>query len=164
MPMFDRRRTRQLLIFLGNVVSGVVALVAIFFGVVYTVDSGPAGPLLVIVGVPAVGILGWRIGLDLRVRDQAKVKQVAWQAFRVLIAWEAAALVVTGIFIYVAFSAMAPVPHNTGEVLDLLLISAVVALALWFTWMKSRRMVDLLWPLPGTAQQGSESPYLQMKL
>src|SRR5712692_6428643 len=113
MTMLDRRRTRQLLIFLGNVVSGVVALVAIFFGVVYTVDSGPAGPLLVIVGVPAVGILGWRIGLDLRVRDQAKVKQVAWQAFRVLIAWEAAALVVTGIFIYVAFSAMAPVPHST---------------------------------------------------
>jgi hypothetical protein len=49
-------------------------------------------------------------------------------------------------------------------VLDLILISAAVALALWFTWVRSRRMLDLLSPLPGMPEPGSESPYVKLNL
>jgi hypothetical protein len=91
---------------------------------------------------------------------------VAWQAFRVFIAWEAAALVAAGAFVYIAFSAMAPVPHfhKTSTLIDLTVISAIAGLVLWFTWVRSRRMLDLLWPLPGMPQPASESPYVQLKL
>ncbi len=165
-PMLDRRMKRLILLFLGNVASGVVTVGVIFFGVVWTADNGPLGPLLVIVGVPAVGIQGWRIGLKRRKRDPAEAKQVARQAFWVLIAWEAVALVVVGIFVYVAFSAMAPVPHfdHWKTVVQNIAISAAVVLVLRFTWVRSRRMLDLLWPLPGMSQRGSEEPYLQLKL
>jgi hypothetical protein len=164
--MVDPRRKRLIFLFLGNVASGVVALVVIFFGIVSTGESGPLGPLFVILAVPAVGTQGWRIGLERWERDQAKVKQAAWQACWVLIAWEVAALVATGIFVYVALSAMAPVPHfdHWKSVLDLILISAAVALALWFTWVRSRRMLDLLSPLPGMPEPGSESPYVKLNL
>jgi hypothetical protein len=164
--MVDPRRKRLIFLLLGNMASGVVALVVIFFGIVSTGESGPIGPLFGILAVPAVGTQGWRIGLERWERDQAKVKQAAWQACWVLIAWEVAALVATGIFIYVALSAMAPVPHfdHWKSVLDLILISAAVALALWFTWVRSRRMLDLLSPLPGMPEPGSESPYVKLNL
>jgi 4-hydroxybenzoate polyprenyltransferase len=164
--MLDRRRKRLIFLFLGNVASGVVAVVVIFFGVVWTGESGPLGPLLIIVAVPAAGTSIWRADLEHRGRERDLAKRVAWQAFRVLIAWEAAALVIVGIFLFFALSAMAPIPHShdTAGVVALILIPAVVVLALWFTWTRSRRMLDLLWPLPGMPQRGSESPHLQLKL
>jgi type IV secretory pathway VirB2 component (pilin) len=50
--MLDRRRKRLIFLFLGNVASRVVIVVVIFFGIVLTADSGPLGPLFVIVAVP----------------------------------------------------------------------------------------------------------------
>jgi hypothetical protein len=165
-PMLDLRRKRLIFLFLGNVASGVVTIVVVFFGAVLTADSGPLPPLLVIVGVPALATTIWRSDLQLRGREPDLAKRVTWQAFWVLIAWEAIAIVLTGTFIYIAYSAMAPVPHfhKSSTLIDLIVVCAVAVPLLWFTWVRSRRMLDLLWPLPGTPQPGSESPYQQMKL
>jgi hypothetical protein len=68
--MPDRRRTRQLLLFLGNVASGVVTVVVIFFGVVWAEDIRSFVPLLLIlVAVPALATRGWRTELERRGRE-----------------------------------------------------------------------------------------------
>jgi 4-hydroxybenzoate polyprenyltransferase len=164
--MLDPRKKRQHLLFLVNAASGVVTVVVIFFGVVFTGEHEPFLSLLILVAVPAAGISIWRADLEHRGRERDLAKRVAWQAFRALIAWEAVALVVTGFFVFFATSAMAPVPHShdTAGMAFVIVTPAVVLLALWFTWVRSRRMLDLLWPLPGTAQSGSEPPYWQLKL
>jgi hypothetical protein len=163
--MLDRRRKRLIFPFLGNVASGVVTVVVIFFGVVWTGESGPLGPVLIFVAVPALGISGWRFGLERSGRERDQAKRVAWQAFWVLIVWEAVALVLVGIFLFFAISAMAPVPHShdTAGVVVLIVIPAVVVLALWFTWARSRLMLDLLWPTPESVLRSFEGPYLQLK-
>ena len=166
-PVPDRRRTRQFLLFLANVASGVVAAVATFFSVAWTVDGGALVLLLVPIAFPAVGRLAWRSSLEARDRPRDQAAQVAGQAFRILIAWEAAmGLVPLGFFVFFAFSAMAPVPHthDTAAVVAGIVILATAVLVIWFTWTRSRRMLDLLWPLPGVPQAGSESPYTQLKL
>jgi hypothetical protein len=65
-----------------------------------------------------------------------------------------------------AFSAMAPVPHshNTAGAIALIVIPTLAVLVIWFTWVMSRRMLDVLWPLPGMPQRDSESTDLHMKL
>jgi hypothetical protein len=87
---------------------------------------------------------------------------VAWQVFWVLIAWEAVPIVSVGTVIVVAY--VGNVSTRSVDSIIILTFSTLAALALWFTWVKSRRMVDLLWPLPGMPQRGSESPYSQLKL
>jgi hypothetical protein len=160
--MLDRRRTRQRLLFLGNVLSGVVTVFVAFFCVAWADEIRSFVPLLILVAVPALGTRGWRSGLERRSRERGLVKRVAWQAFWVLIAWEAVGVVLVGTLLYFAYSAMAPVPHfdNTSVPIALIVISALVVLVVWFTWVKSRRMLDLLWPVPGMPERGSESPYL----
>jgi hypothetical protein len=165
--MPDRRRTRQLLLFLGNVASGVVTVVVIFFGVVWAEDIRSFVPLLLIlVAVPALATRGWRTELERRDRERDQATLVAWQAFRVLIAWEAIGIVLAETLMYFAYSAMAPVPHfhKTSTPIDLMVISAVVGLPLWFTWVRSRRILDLLWPTAEGARRSSQVPYLQLKL
>ena len=166
MPMPDLRRNRLISLFLVNVASGVATVVVIFFGFLLSEKMGPLPPLVILVAVPAAAIGIWRSDFEQRGRERDLAKRVAWQAFRVLIAWEAVAIVLTGTFIFIAYSAMAPVPHShvSAGVLFLIVISAVAASLLWFTWVRSRHMLDLLWPLPGMPQPGSESPYLQLKL
>ena len=56
MPMFDRRRTRQLLLFLGNVVSGVVTPVVTFAVVAWSDDMDPLAVALTFVVAPTLGI------------------------------------------------------------------------------------------------------------
>ena len=58
MPMFDRRRTRQLLLFLGNVVSGVVTPVVTFAVVAWSDDMDPLAVALTFVVAPTLGICG----------------------------------------------------------------------------------------------------------
>jgi len=160
--MLDRRRTRQLLLFLGNVVSGVVTPVAAFAVIASGYDEGPPTAGLLFVVAPFLGICGWLFALERRGRESDQAKRVAWQAFWVLIAWEAAPIVFLGTVLALAY-----VGNVSSRSLGSIIIptfSAVAALALWFTWMKSRRMADLLWPQPGMPQGGSESPYAQLKL
>jgi hypothetical protein len=158
MPMFDPRRTRQFLIFLGNAASGVVAVVVTFFGVILTDKAGPLAPVLALVMVPALATSIWRSDLKLRGREPDLTKRVGWQVFWVLIAWDAVGIALAGFFVFFALSAMAPVPHShdTAGVLALIVISVAFVLALWFTRVRSRRMVDLLWPLPGMPERGAE--------
>jgi hypothetical protein len=113
-----------------------------------------------------LGARGWRSELERRGREHDQAKQVASQAFGVLIAWEASGITLAGVFIYIALSAMAPVPHfdNASTAIALIAISAIAVWVLWFTWVRSRRMLDLLWPLPDMPPSGSESPDLQLKL
>ena len=164
--MLDPRKKRQLLLFFGNAASGLVAVVVTSFGVVLTQEGGPLAPLIALVIVPALATTIWRSDLVMRGRDRDLAKRVAWQVLWVIIAWDAVAIALAGFFIFFAFSAMAPVPHShdTAGVLALIVVSAAFALAAWFTWVRSRRILDLLWPLPGMPQRDSESPYLQMKL
>jgi hypothetical protein len=164
--MLDHRRARQRLLFLGNVASGVATVLVTCFGVGWADKIRSFVPLLLLVAVPALGTRGWRSELKRRGREPDQAELVAWQALWVLIAWEAVGIVLVETLMYFAYSAMAPVPHfdNTSVPIALTAISAMVVLALWFTWVRSRRMLDLLWPLPGMAERGSESPYLQLKL
>jgi len=83
---------------------------------------------------------------------------VAWQKFWILIAWEAVGLVLVGTLMYFAYSTMAPVAHfhKASTLIDLSVISAIAVSVLCFTWIRSRRMLDHLWPLPGTPEHGSE--------
>jgi hypothetical protein len=165
-PMLDPRRKRQLLLFFGNAASGVVAVVVTFIGAVLTDQAGPLAPLIALVIVPALATTIWRSDLKLRGREPDLAKRVGWQVLWVLIAWDAVGIAIAGFFIFFALSAMAPVPHShdTAGMAFLIVTPAVVLLALWFTWVRSRRMLDLLWPLPGTAQPGSEPPHWQLKL
>jgi hypothetical protein len=162
MPMFDRRRTRQLLIFLGNVVSGVVTPVVSYAVIASGDDNGPPAAALLFVVGPLLGICGWRFGLERRGRESDLAKRVAWQAGRALIAWEAMPIVSVGTVVVLAYVGNVGI-RSVGSII-ILTFSALAALALWFTWVKSRRMVDLLWPLPGMPQCGSESPYAQLRL
>ncbi len=161
--MLDRRKIRHLLLFLGNVASGVLTVVVIFFVAVWAEDIRSFVPLLLLVAVPALGTRGWRSELERRGRERYQASQVARQAFWILIAWEAVGLVLVGTLMHFAYSAMAPVPHihKTSTPIDLSVISAIAVSVLWFTWVRSRRMLDLLWPLPGMPQRGSESLYLK---
>ena len=164
MPMFDRRRTRQFLIFLGNVVSGAATPVAAFAVIASQDDRGPLGAALIYVVAPVLSICGWRFALERRGRESDQANRVAWQAFWVLIAWEAVPIVLVGtIILLVLADIVGRSPGGGADVIPMGL-SVLAALALWFTWVKSRRMVDLLWPLPGMPQCGSESPYAQLKL
>jgi hypothetical protein len=162
MPMLDRRRTRQLLIFLGNVVSGVVTIVAAFAVIASGYDEGPPAAGLIFVVAPFLGICGWLFALERRGRESDQAKRVAWQVFWVLIAWEAMPIVFVGTVLVLAYVGNVS-SRSVGSII-IPTFSALAALALWFTWVKSRRMVDLLWPLPGMPQRGSESPYAQLKL
>ena len=143
-----------------------MAVVVTFIGAVLTDQAGPLAPLIALVIVPALATTIWRSDLKLRGREPDLVKRVGWQVFWVLIAWDAVGIAVAGFFIFFALSAMAPVPHShdTAGMAFLIVIPAAFALALWFTWVRSRRILDLLWPLPGTPQRGSESPYAQLNL
>jgi hypothetical protein len=163
--MLDRRRTRQLLLFLGNVVSGVVTPVVAFAFIASQDDRGPLAAGLLYVVAPALTTCGWRFALERRGRERDQAKRVAWQAFWVLIAWEAVPIVFVGTVIVLALAANVSGRDDwSSTVILILAFSAPAGLALWFTWVKSRRMVDLLWPLPGVPQRGSESPYTQLKL
>jgi hypothetical protein len=166
MPMLDRRRTRQVFLFLGNMAFGILTGVVTFFGLVWIWDSGSFAALFLLIAVPALGLRGWRAGVERRGREREQAARVAWQAFWVLIAWEAVAVVLSAFFFFIAFSAMAPVPHshNTAGVIALIVILTLAVLVMWFTWVMSRRMLDLLWPLPGMPQRDSESTYLPIKL
>jgi hypothetical protein len=168
MPMFDRRRTRQLLLFLGNVVSGVVTPVVTFAVVAWSDDMDPLAVALTFVVAPTLGICGWRFVLERRGRERDQAKRVAWQAFWVLIAWEAVPIVFVGTVIFLALTDIVTARDRPGDwsstIITILVFSALAVLALWFTWTRSRRMVDLLWPLPGMPQRGSESPYTRLKL
>jgi hypothetical protein len=162
--MFDRRRTRQLLIFFGNVVSGVVIPVGAF--AVIAGSDGEASPAaaLIFVVAPALGICGWRFALERRGRERDLAKRVAWQAFWVLIVWEAVPIVFVGTVLALIVTDIAGGRSDWSSTMLILTFSVPAGPALWFTWVKSRRMVDLLWPLPGMPERGSESPYLQLKL
>jgi hypothetical protein len=161
--MLDRRRTRQLLIFFGNVVSGVVTPVVAFAVIASQDDRGPLAAGLLFVVAPALTTCGWRFELVRRGRERDQAKRVAWQAFWALIAWEAVPIVFVGTVIVLALADI--VTGRSGDsIIFILTFSALAGLALWFTWMKSRRMADLLWPQPGMPQRGSESPYAQLKL
>jgi hypothetical protein len=163
MPMLDRRKTRQLLLFLGNVVSGVVTPVAAFAVIASGYDGGPPAAGLMLVVAPFLGICGWLFALERRGRERDQAKRVAWQVFWVLIAWEAVPIVFVGTIIVLALADI--VTGRSGDsIIFILTLSALAALALWFTWVKSWRMVDLLWPLPGIPHPGFESPYTQLKL
>ena len=147
--------------------SGVISAVVTFFGLMWTVDSRSVVLLFIIlIGVPALGTRVWRYALGRSGRERDQAKLVAWQAFRVLLAWETLAIVLEGFFLFFVFSAMAPVPHShhTAGVIALITIPAITVLVIWFTWVRSRRILDLLFPLPGMPQPGSESPYLQLRL
>ena len=148
-------------------VSGIVAVVVAFLGLAWTSDSKSVMPLfLILVAVPALGTRVWRYAIERRGRERDHAKRVAWQAFWVLSAWQGVALVLGGFFSFAAFSAMGPVPHSHGvaAVVALIVIPGLGALVIWFTWVRSRRMVDLLFPLPGRPPNRSEPPYLQLKL
>jgi hypothetical protein len=163
--MLDRRRKRQLLIFLGNVVSGVVTVVVAFAVIAESDDKDPAAPILIYAVALALSICGWSFGLERRGRESHLAKRVARQAFWVLIAWEAVPIVFVGTVIVLGLANIVTGRDDWSQTVILILVfSALAGLALWFTWMKSRRMVDLLWPLPGMLQGGSESPYVQLKL
>jgi len=161
--MLDRRRTRQLLLFLGNVVSGVVTVVVAFAVIAGSDEKDPAAPILIFAVALALTTCGWRFGLERRGRESDLAKRVAWQAGRALIAWEAVPIVFVGIIIILALTNVVTGRDGSTNI-AILVFSALAGLALWFTWRKTRRMVDLLWPLPGMPQHGSESPYLQLKL
>src|SRR5258708_13685916 len=77
MPMLDRRRTRQLLIFLGNVVSGVVTIVAAFAVIASGYDEGPPSARLIFVVAPFLGICGWLFALERRWRGSGHAKRGA---------------------------------------------------------------------------------------
>jgi len=164
--MLDPRRKRQVLLFLGNVATGIVTVVVTFLGLMWSDKKGPLAPVLAFVFAPALAITIWRSDLVMRGRERDLAKRVVWQVFWILIAWDGVLIAFMGFFLFFAFSAMAPVPHShdTAGMAFLIVVPAAFVLALWFTWVRSRRILDLLWPLPGTAQPGSESPYLQMKL
>jgi magnesium-transporting ATPase (P-type) len=164
--MLDPRRKRQLLLFLGNAASGIVTVVVTFLGLMWSDKKGPLAPILAFAFAPALAITIWRSDLIMRGRERDLAKRVVWQVFWILIAWEGVLIAFMGFFLFFAFSAMAPVPHShdTAGVLALIVIPVAFVLALWFTWVRSRRMLDLLWPQPGMAQRGSESPYQQLKL
>ena len=163
--MLDRRRTRQLLLFLGNVVSGVVTVVVAFAVIAGSDEKDPAAPILIFAVALALTTCGWRFGLERRGRESDLAKRVAWQAGRALIAWEAVPIVFVGIIILLGLADVVTGRNDWSQTVILILtFSALAGLALWFTWRKTRRMVDLLWPLPGIPQHGSESPYLQLKL
>jgi len=102
----------------------------------------------------------------MRGRDRDLAKRVARQVLWVITTWDTVAIAVAGFFIFFASSAMAPVSHShdTAGVLAVIVISGAFALALLFTWVRPRRILDLLWPLPRMPQRDSESPSLQMKL
>src|SRR5258708_24586394 len=76
MPMLDRRRTRQLLIFLGNVVSGVVTIVAAFAVIASGYDEGPPAAGLIFVVAPFLGICGWLFALERRGRLSGPAERV----------------------------------------------------------------------------------------
>ena len=156
--MPDPRKKRQQLLFLGNVASGVVAVVVTFIGAILTDQAGPLAPLIALVIVPALATTIWRSDLKLRGREPDLAKQVSRQVLWVLIVWDAVGIAVAGFFVFFALSAMAPVPHShdTAGVLALIVISAAFASALWFTWVRSRRIVDLLWPPPVMPEGGAE--------
>jgi high-affinity Fe2+/Pb2+ permease len=163
--MLDRRRTRQqLLIFLGNVVSGVVTPVVAFAFIASQDDDGPLAAGLLYVVAPALTTCGWRFELERRGRERDQAKRVAWQVFWVLIAWEVVPIAAVGITLFLIFTVLSR--SGVSSTFDGLVIVffVLVVLALWFTWVKSRRMADLLWPQPGMPQRGSESPYAQLKL
>jgi hypothetical protein len=163
--MFDRRRARQLLIFFCNVVSGVVTVVVAFAVIASGDDNGPPAAALLFVVASVLGICGWRFALERRGRERDLAKRVARQAFWVVIAWEAVPIVFVGTVIVLVLTDILSGRNDWSSTLSLILtFSAPAGLALWFTWMKSRRMVDLLWPLPGMPERGSESPYQQLKL
>jgi hypothetical protein len=165
MPMLDRRRTRQqLLIFLGNVVSGVVTPVVAFAFIASQDDDGPLAAGLLYVVAPFLGICGWLFALKRRGRESDLAKRVAWQVFWVLIAWEAVPIVFVGTVLALILTDIAGGRSDWSTTRLVLTFSVPAGLALWFTWVKSRRMADLLWPQPGMPQRGSESPYAQLKL
>jgi hypothetical protein len=157
MPMLDRRRTRQLLIFLGNVVSGVVTPVVAFAFIASQDDDGPLAAGLLFVVAPFLGICGWLFALERRGRERDQAKRVAWQVFWVLIAWEAVPIVFVGTVIVLAYVGNMSI-RSVGSII-IPIFSAPAGLAVWFTWVKSRRMVDLLWPLPGMPERGAESSW-----
>jgi hypothetical protein len=101
--------------------------------------------------LPALGFGAWTFGLEQRGRQRDLAKRVAREVLWVLIAWEAFATVFLGCFLWAAYAAMAPVPHQhkTAEVLFLILLFAMGAIIFWFTSVRSRRMLDLLWPAGG---------------
>jgi hypothetical protein len=78
--------------------------------------------------------------------------------FWILIAWDGVLITFMGFFLFFAFSAMAPVPHShdTAGMAFLIVVPAAFVLALWFTWVRSRRMLDLLWPPPVMPEGGAE--------
>jgi hypothetical protein len=160
--MLDRRRTRQLLIFYGNVLSSVVTPVVAFAFIASQDDRGPLAAGLLYVVAPALTTCGWRFELERRGRERDQAKRVAWQAFWALIAWEAVPIVFVGTVLVLAYVGNVS-SRSVGSII-IPTFSALAALALWFTWVRSRRMVDLLWPIPGMPQRGSESPYAQLKL
>jgi hypothetical protein len=163
--MLDRRRTRQLLIFFGNVVSGVVTIVVAFAVIAVSDDKDPAAPVLIFAVALAVTTCGWRFELERRGRESDLAKRVAWQAGRALIAWEAVPIVFVGTIIVLALADVVTGRNDWSQTVIIILTFSVPAgLALQFTWVKSRRMADLLWPLPGVPERGSESPYTQLKL
>src|SRR6267154_2443394 len=100
--MLDRRRTRQLLIFFGNVVSGVVTPVVAFAFIASQDDRGPLAAGLLYVVAPALTTCGWLFALKRRGRERDQANRVAWQAFWVLITWEAAPIVFVGTVIVLA--------------------------------------------------------------
>jgi cytochrome bd-type quinol oxidase subunit 2 len=163
--MLDRRRTRQLLIFFGNVVSGVVTPVGAFAVIASGDDNGPFAAALIFVVAPALTICGWTFSLGRQGRERDLAKRVARQAFWVLIAWEAVPIVFLGTVLALILTDIVTGRNDWSETVILILtFSAAAGLALWFTWVRSRRMADLLWPLPGMRERGSESPYMQLKL
>jgi len=115
MPMFDRRRTRQLLLFLGNVVSGVVTPVVTFAVVAWSDDMDPLAVALTFVVAPTLGICGWRFVLERRGRERDQAKRVAWEAFWVLIAWEAVPIVFVGTVIFLALTDIVTARDRPGD-------------------------------------------------
>jgi hypothetical protein len=162
--MLDPRRKRQLLIFLGSVVSGVVIPVVAFVALSLASgdDDGLPAAAIIFVVAPFLGTFGWSFVLERRGCERDLANRVAWQAFWVLIAWEAVPIVFVGIMFFLVFIRM--VSERNPTVVGILLISTLVVLALWFTWVRSRRILDLLWPLPGMPERGAESPYTQLNL
>ena len=146
-------------------VSGFVTPVVAFAFIASQDDRGPLAAGLLFVVAPFLGICGWLFALERRGRERGQAKRVAWQVFWVLIAWEAVPIVSVGTVIVLALATNVSGRDNwSSTVILILAFSAPAGLALWFTWMRSRRMVDLLWPLPGMPQLGSESPHWQLKL
>jgi hypothetical protein len=94
----------------------------------------------------------------MRGRERDLAKRVVWQVFWILIAWDGVLIAFMGFFLFFAFSAMAPVPHShdTAGMAFLIVVPAVFVLALWFTWVRSRRILDFLWPVPGMPEGGAE--------